>query len=42
MSRRTADWIRFNNNDLYSKTLDYYCDLSDNEIYDDDEEDNYF
>ena len=41
MSRRTADWIRFNNNDLYSKTLDHYCDLNDNEIYDD-EEDSYF
>ena len=41
MSRRTADWIRFNNNDLYSRTLDHYCELYDNEIYDD-EEDSYF
>ena len=42
MSRRTADWIRFNNDNLYSKTLDHYCDLNDNEIYDDEEEDDYF
>lgn len=26
-NRRTADWIRFNNNNLYSRTLDYYCEL---------------
>lgn len=42
MSRRSADWIRFYNDNLYSKTLDHYCDLNDNEIYDDEEEDDYF
>lgn len=26
-NRRTADWIRFNNDNLYSRTLDYYCEI---------------
>ena len=32
-NRRTADGIRYNNDDLYSRTLDHYCELYDYDLY---------
>lgn len=41
-SRRTADGIRYNNDNLYSKTLDHYCNEVDYEIWREEEDDEDF